>query len=160
MISLRTTIGPVLATALFLAACNKTKDAPEAQAPTAERAETPAGNADGGMQGMGGMSGGTLDQMDAHMMAMMGAAADSMKALLPEHRQMVANMLAQMGAEMRQMNMKTDAAWDALTDSVRADLTRMPEMSAEDLKTMMESHEGRVRRLMDMHKGMTGGMKM
>ena len=101
-----------------------------------------------------------MDEMEGHLKDAATVTADSVKVMLPMHRQMVANMLSQFDREMRDMNMKADANWDALADSVRSDLTRMPELSAGDLKTMMEAHAARVRRLMELHRGMTGGMKM
>lgn len=151
--------GAALACALFVVGCNKDKEAAPAEAPAGGTAAARADTA-GGMQGMAGMGTATMDQVDVHMRSMMGAVADSMKMMLPEHRQMVANMLSGMDTQMRQMNMKADAAWSALADSVRADLTRMPDLSATDLKAMMDAHMARVHRLMEMHKSMGAGMKM
>lgn len=111
-----------------------------------------------GMQGMGG--GGMMEQMQAHMRMMDGAGADSMKAMLPMHRQMVANMISQFDGEMRQMNMKADPAWQATIDSLRQDNVRLPEMSASELRAFMPQHHARVMRLMDMHRAMMGNMKM
>jgi hypothetical protein len=116
------------------------------------KGDTMAGMA--GMSGMGGMMGGMTPEMHAHMQMMRGASADSMKAMLPMHRQMVANMLAQMNGEMRQMNMAADPAWTATVDSLRQDLTRMPELSGAELSAMMPAHVGRVTRLAAMHQAM------
>ncbi len=71
-----------------------------------------------------------------HMNTMEGLTGDSLKAMMPMHRQMAANMLAQMSREMQSMNMTGDSSWTATTDSVRADLARMPEMSAAGLKAI------------------------
>lgn len=113
-----------------------------------------------GMGGMSGMGGGMMAQMMprmmTHMRMMQGASADSMAAMMPMHRQMVANMLAQMNGEMRGMQMPADARWTATADSLRQDLVRMPELSAPELKAMMPAHLERVKRLMDMHRGMMG----
>jgi hypothetical protein len=153
--------GLTLASVLVLGAC-KGGEAPAAD----QRAATPSADSTGGMagmpgmSGMSGMSGGTMEAMESHLSVMTGTAADSMPAMLPAHRQMVANMLSEFNREMQQMNMTADASWNALADSVRADLTRMPEVGTADLKTMMEGHAGRVRRLMEMHRSMGGGMKM
>ncbi len=89
---------------------------------------------------------------------MQGAGADSVKAMLPMHRRMVANMLAQMTGEMRGMHMPADARWTATVDSLRQDLVHMPEMSGAELKAMMPAHMGRVTRLMDTHRTMMGGV--
>lgn len=111
------------------------------------------------MAGMPGMGGGSLtEQMQAHLRMLDGATADSMKAMLPMHRQMLANMISQFDREMRQMNMKSDAAWQATLDSLRQDNLRLPEMSTAELRSFMPAHGGRVSRLMDMHKSMMAKM--
>jgi hypothetical protein len=106
------------------------------------------------MQGTGG---GTLEQMQAHLGSMRGAGGDSLKAMLPTHRPMTANMIAEMNREMRQMNMPADPAWTATVDSLRQDLVRMPEMSPAELQGAMPAHEARIERLMQMHRSMMRG---
>lgn len=115
----------------------------------------------GGMQGMaGGMMGvGVMDSMQTHMRMMDTISADRMKAMLPVHRQMAANMLSKMSADMRNMNMPADAAWSATADSLRQDLAHMPDMSAAELKVMMPAHHVRMTRLMQMHRDMASRMK-
>lgn len=144
-------------------------DSSTASNPAAGSLEGPTRGADsakgmGGMQGMqsmpGMMMGGMMDSMQAHMRTMDSMSADRMKAMLPEHRQLVATMLAQLNGEMRKMNMPADAKWTALTDSVRQDLVRLPDMSGTELRSFMPEHGGRVMRLMQMHRTMMGGMKM
>jgi len=117
-----------------------------------------------GMPGMSGAMGGMMsaammDSMQTHMGMMEGRTADRMKAMLPAHRQMVANMLAQMNADMRRMNMQSEPKWTALADSVRRDLVRMPEMSAAELRSAMPAHAARMMRLMAMHRSMMDGTK-
>ncbi|HUF51830.1 MAG TPA: hypothetical protein VMN60_13470 [Longimicrobiales bacterium] len=158
MNAMRTTT-MMVAAALFLSACRAADDADTGAVP----ADTVAGAADdtGGMPGMGGTAGmqmGMMDQMMGHMQMMQGAGMDSMKALLPMHRQMLANMIAQMNREMRDMNMTMDAQWDATVDSLRSDLTSMPDMSAQELHAAMPAHHERVLRLMDMHRTMMKNM--
>jgi hypothetical protein len=119
---------------------------------------------DTGMAGMrGGMAGMVSTQMmadmDAHMGMMRSAPADSMKAMLPMHRQMVANMISQLEREMRDMNMTGDATWNATLDSLRQDLRVMPDMSPQALRDFMPPHSTRVRRIMDMHRSMMAGMR-
>ena len=114
-----------------------------------------------GMSAAGGMtSAAMMDSMTAHITAMDTASASTMQTMLPAHRQAVANMIAQMNAEMRGMNMSGDARWTALMDSVRQDLVRMPEMNAEQLKANAPAHHGRLARLMQSHRDMMKGMKM
>jgi hypothetical protein len=126
---------------------------------TADRGDTTAAGTDtSGMSGMAGtMSGAMMDSMAAHMRSMDTAGAPAIQAMLPMHRQMAANMIAQMNSEMRGMNMQAGARWSALMDSVRQDLVRMPEMNAQQLKAFMPAHHGRLTRLMQSHRDM---MKM
>ncbi len=119
----------------------------------------------GGMKGMAGgdsstMGGMTMADMQKQMDAMMKASPEQMKAMLPMHRQMAANMLAQMNTQMRTMNMPANAAWTATVDSVRQDLVRLPEQSAQQLKDAVPAHHARMMRLMQMHDAMMKGMKM
>jgi hypothetical protein len=145
------TIGAV-ATVLLLAGCGG-DDAGESstdgidEIPTAE------------MQGMQ-MDGGMMEQMQSHMQMMQGAPGDSLMTMMPTHRQMTANMIAQMNREMRDMNMTADQEWNSTITAVREDLKRLPEMSTSELQTFMPEHRQRVMRLMEMHRGMMGEMKM
>ena len=145
---------------LALAACGGADTAQEEAA--APPAAAPAG--EGAMPGMQGMSGtqggGMMEEMQAHMRSMQGAGGDSLLAKLPVHRQMAANMIAQMNREMRDMNMAADAAWTATVDSLRQDLVRMPEIGAPELRSFMPAHHARLERLMQLHQAMMGGMKM
>lgn len=146
--------GTLFLAIVLLAACAERDDVDETDA----GAGVPDTAAAAGMQDMPGMGGmqsqSMMDDMSSHMEVMRGATADSMQAMLPMHRQMAANLLSQMNGEMRDMNMSGDATWTATADSVRNDLTRMPEMSAEELRTFMPAHQERMRRLMDMHRRM------
>lgn len=133
-------------------------------------ADTAAGNAasvaEGGMAGMPGMPGMATggdtetDQMRAHMAAMEGMRGDSLMQMAQMHRQMGANMIARFNREMSRMNMAGDAEWRATVDSVRQDLVRMPELSAEEMGRMMPAHHARVTRLIEMHRSMMANMKM
>jgi hypothetical protein len=60
---------------------------------------------------------------------------------------------------MRSTNMRGDPMWNALVDSVRQDLVHMPDMSGQELKTLMPAHQARVMRLMQMHQQMMRGEK-
>jgi hypothetical protein len=120
------------------------------------------------MEGMPGMPGMAADSaagagdasaaMRAHMERMSAMSPDSMHAAMSEHRQRVANMLAQMNREMASMNMGADAAWTATVDSIRSDLTVMPNMTADQMAAMMPAHRTRIERLMSMHQAMMGRM--
>jgi hypothetical protein len=145
---------------LALAACGGADTAQEETAASPPAA--PAGKeAMPGIEGMSGMQGGgMMEEMQAHMQSMQGAGGDSLKAMLPMHRQMAANMIARMNREMRDMNMAADAGWTATVDSLRQDLVRMPEMGAPELQSFMPAHQARLERLMQMHEAMMERMKM
>ena len=153
---------PIVASlaAVIVAACTS-KQPPASQDSTAAKAtaDTAKPGAMAGMAGMQGMmSPAMADSMQAEMKKMAAMSPDQMAAMLPMHRQMVGNMLSQMSSDMRAMNMPADAAWTALTDSVRQDLIRMPDMSKTELKQTVTAHHARVTRLMQMHKDMMAKM--
>lgn len=147
------------ATVVLLAGCGGADEEPPAQADTEAVAEPT-----GGMEGMPGMprmqDGGMMRQMQAHMEMMMGMTPDSMMSMMPEHRQMAGNMLAQMNRDMQRMNMPGDEAWTATVDSLRQDLSRIPQISAQELQEWMPGHHARMTRLMEMHRAMMGNMPM
>ena len=120
----------------------------------ATRSDSASGMA--GMPGMTGAGSSMMDSMRTHMRLMRSATPEQMKSMLPSHRQTVANMLSQMNAEMRNMNMPADPAWNATVDSIRQDLIHMPDMNGKELKAMMPAHGARLMRLLDMHERMLG----
>jgi len=149
--------GLALAFLVALTACDRAEQERQAAPDTAVVAERPME----GMPGMSGMqSGAMMEQMQSHMQMMQGMGADSMKTMVPQHRQMVANMISQMNREMRGMNMANNEQWNATVDSVRQDLTQMPEMREQELQTFMPEHGVRVMRLMDMHRSMMSHTNM
>lgn len=134
--------------------------APAHEAGSLEGARKDTAHPMASMPGMAGSaSSGMMDSMETHMRAMTTAGTDQLKAMVPEHRQMVANMISQMNQEMRSMSMPATAAWTATMDSVRQDLIHLPDMSATDLKVMMPAHHARITRLLQMHRDMMGKMK-
>jgi hypothetical protein len=148
----------IAAMLLAMAACAADEDTNDAMAVDAvERDQMPMD----GMPGMAGMQDdGMMRQMQARMATMMATNPDSMMAMMPMHRQMAANMLAQMNREMREMDMAEDEAWTATVDSLRQDLTRMPEMSPDEMAAIMPGHRARMNRLMEMHRSMMGSGAM
>ena len=114
-----------------------------------------------GMPGMGAMaSGSMMDQMQSHMAMMRQAGEDSLAAVMPMHRQMLANMIAQMNREMRDMGMAPDQEWEATIDSLRSDLRTMPEMTPAEMQSAMEAHQARIDRVIGMHRSMMEQMSM
>ena len=119
--------GMTLALSLALGAACGDERAPDAQQTPSEDSVSAGMGAMEGMPNMPAMgSGGMMERMTAHMGSLHGVSGDSLQRMLPMHRQMVANMLAEMNREMREMNMSGDAAWGAAVDSLRQDLVRMP----------------------------------
>lgn len=148
-----------LAAALAISAC-RTEDS-ESQADTSGMPpiDSTGGMTMGsGMMGGGMTGGGMMDQMQSHLRMMDGAGADSMMAMMPMHRQMVASMIAQMNREMRDMQMQMDTGWTATVDSLRQDLVRLPELGAGELQSFMPAHRARVQRIMEMHRRMMADM--
>ena len=158
MIILRSS-GLILASAMLLAGCGA-EQVDDNAVPAETGAEPAAGMEGTDMPEMSGMQGEMMQEMTMHMEMMAGAPGDSLEDMIPAHRQMAANMLAQMTREMREMSMTTDAGWNATVDSVRQDLTRMSNMSAAELEAMMPAHRNRMMRLMDMHHSMMSNMQM
>lgn len=118
--------------------------------PAAAPADTTASMA--GMQGMQ-----MMPMMQAHLDSMAGMPAAQMAGMMTAHQDMASRMLDAMGADMRMMNMQPDAAWTALADSVGRDLAELPGLSGDALKSRLEAHIDRMRRMMARHRGM---MKM
>lgn len=97
-----------------------------------------------------------MDSMQTHMRTMEGMSLDRIKAMIPLHRQLVATMLSSFDDSMQQMNMPPDAGWMALRDSIRQDVTHMPDLDPSQLRALMPRHNERLTRLMRMHKAMVG----
>lgn len=140
-----------------VAACGTPEQKPAQQA---ESAVQPAGSDMPGMGSMGARgSQDMMREMRAHMQGMSAGGSESLLRLLPLHRQMTANLLQQMDTDMRGMQMAGDTSWTALADSVRQDLTQLPDLSAAELPGFVERHRGRVERLMMRHEEMMGGSR-
>lgn len=147
-----------------LAACGGDDEASEAvlEQPAGGMEEMEGMQGTEAMEGMGGMrmGGGMMEQMQSHMQSMEGADGERYHAMLPQHRQMVANMISQFNREMREMDMGADPDWDRTIEGLRQDLRQMPEMTAPELESFMPEHRQRVMRLMEMHRDMMGTMQM
>ena len=80
------------------------------------------------------------------------------RPMMAAHDRMMSQMMDQMGADMRGMNMSGDAKWNALVDSVKADLAELPGLQGKELSARTKAHAGRVQRLIAMHESMMKGM--
>jgi hypothetical protein len=107
------------------------------------------------MGGMGPMAGMGPDMMRSewqqHMATMHGATGDSLRAMMPRHRQMVTGMMETMGGRM---GMTMDTSWMATRDSLRGDLERMQNMTPEQMEAYLEEHDARMQRMLRMHQAM------
>jgi hypothetical protein len=110
----------------------------------------------GDQMGMGGSN--MMPMMRAHTDSMMRMSPEQMSGMMAAHERMMSQMMDRMGADMRGMNMSGDAKWNALVDSVKADLADLPGLQGKELSARMQAHADRVRRLISMHEGMMRGM--
>ena len=142
--------------AALLAACGGAEEEPAVVADAEVTAE-PAGP----MEGMGAtQQGGIAAQLQGHMQMMRSASGDQLQQMLPEHRQLVANMIAQMNREMRDMDMSGNTEWNETVTALRDDLVRLPEMTPDELQGFIPEHQTRIDRLIAMHQEMMGSMRM
>jgi hypothetical protein len=150
----------ILCIALAVVAACKGKDQ------TAERAQPSGQQGMSGMQmdsmpmggdhmGMGGAN--MMPMMRAHMDSMMRMSPEQMSGMMAAHDRMMSQMMDRMGADMRSMHMSADAKWNALVDSVNADLADLSGLQGKELSARMQAHADRVRRLISMHEGMMKG---
>jgi len=109
-----------------------------------------------GNMGMGGSA--MMPMMRAHMDSMMRMSPEQMTGMMAAHDRMMSQVMDRMGADMRSMSMSGDAKWNALVDSVKADLADLPGLQGKELPERMKAHTGRVQRLIAMHEGMIKGM--
>jgi hypothetical protein len=128
------------------------------------RSDTPAADsAAAGMSNMGSMQmdGGhdgmaMMPAMRRHMDSMAAVPPERIQGMMATHQERASAMLDAMGADMRRMNMVTDPAWEALTDSVKRDLADLPGLSGKAASDRMREHRGRMIRLMNAHEKMMG----
>lgn len=119
-----------------------------------------AGSAsDTGMQGMAMPSMrmpsmGMMAGVQAYLDSVVRAEPGELSRMVAGHRDRMEPMLMAMDQDMKAMNMTADAAWQALTDSVRSDVAAVPGLSGEVLVLRMRAHAGRMRRLLGRHESM------
>lgn len=158
--NLRRSAATLLVAGIAVACQSKGNDADSAKG----AATTTSKDSASAMAGMPGMSGtgasaGMMDSIETHLRTMTAARPEQLKAMVPMHRQMVANMIAQMNQEMRTMNMPANAGWTATIDSVRQDLIHLPDMSSPDIAASLPARHSRITRLLAMHRDMMAKMK-
>ena len=100
-------------------------------------------------------SGAMVEQMRVHLQTMRAMTADSLRAALSMHREMVDAMLPQMTREMMQMKLPANPRWHVLMDSVHHDLDDMRGVTGVALDSAVAAHRARLIRLMDLHDSVT-----
>ena len=146
----------LVAAGVLLAGCGDSGSKTD-QAQGAAQSDTMAGMDMGGHSGMGSM--GMMPAMRAHMDSMAQASPEQVRSMMAMHQEMGSRMLDAMGSDMRSMNMTSDPAWTALSDSVRSDLAEIPRLSGAALKQRVQGHVGRMRGLMKRHEDMMADMQ-
>ena len=100
----------------------------------------------------------SVPMMRAHMDSMMWMSPGQMSAIMATHDRMMSQMMDRMGSDMRGMHMSGDAKWNALMDSVKADLAELPGLQGGELASHMKAHAARLERLIAMHEAMMKGI--
>ena len=157
---MRSTLWILSVSAIALAGCKGGERPDERAQPTGQQ-QTGAMSMDsmpmgGNHMGMGGSD--MMPMMRAHMDSMARMPPAQMSAVMAAHDQMMSQMMDRMGSDMRNMKMSGDAKWNALVDSVKADLAELPGLQGKELSARMKAHADRVARLLAMHEGMMKGM--
>jgi hypothetical protein len=146
--------GYTLALAVLAAGCGGDGNGAGArQGAAATASDTTAARPAMAMPSMGLVAG-----MRAHLDTLADADLATLMAAVSAHERQVAELLDAMNADMRAMNMSADAAWRALTDSVRRDLAALPDARGRALATRMRAHAAMVRRLLERHERMMQAM--
>jgi hypothetical protein len=79
------------------------------------------------------------------------ASAATLKPMLINHPQLVDSTMNSMTAELKRTNATPSAAWTALADSLRKDLTTLAGIGDDQLVAFMRAHHARCLRLMQLH---------
>jgi hypothetical protein len=149
------TLISVMVAALALGGCRGEKKATDSRA-------MPGMDTMSGMAEMGHMkmrADSLMPAMQLHLDSLASAPAFQLAVLMTAHEALASQMLDAMGGDMTAMGMKTDSAWQALSDSVRRDLADLPALGGALLEQLMHAHVARMRRLLVMHKTMMGAGK-
>ncbi len=146
-----------------LVACSTRPDRTTDTAAAAARA-MPANGPDSGVGPMPTMPGMQSDSIvtvtEANLSRMDKAGPDSLKALLPRHREVVAALIKNCEDMMRMQKMSPPRKWTKTVADVQQDMLRMASMSAAGVKRAWPDHEQRIRDMLIMRHDMMKSMKM
>jgi hypothetical protein len=101
--------------------------------------------------GMGMMPGGGWTAMHGGCGMLESAghmSAEQREGLWAMHARMSSQMMTAMVANMKERGVAPGAEWEALRDSLTQDLAEMPKLQGDSLRSRMQSHAGRMHRLM------------
>lgn len=146
----------VLGLALVLAGCGGQDEVETSETVVLDTPSTgmSPGGIPGGMGAMGGMGPGAMSaEWQQHMAQMRSVRGDSLRAMIPMHRQLTTRMMDGMGGGM---GMAGDSAWMATRDSLRRDLDRMQDMTPAEMEDFLEEHDARMQRMLRMHQAAPG----
>ena len=79
---------------------------------------------------------------------------DTLRARLVLDARMLTELLAQYEREMQILDVSGGRAWQAIVDSLHADLTNMPNASDSELRPLVTAHQRRVTKLIEYHEAM------
>jgi hypothetical protein len=154
---MRPILGMLTVGAIAIAGC-KGKEQPAERAQAAGQEGMGQMKMDSMPMGDDRMGPGIMTMMRAHMDSMAGMSPQQMSGMMAANDQLMSQMMDRMGADMRSMHMNGDAKWNALMDSVKADLADLPALQGNELASRMKAHAARAQRLVVMHEGMMKGM--
>ena len=94
-----------------------------------------------------------LPAMRAHLDST-GSGGSLTPASMPQHQVRVRDFVRATKADMQQLGMHSDRAYEALTDSVLRGLERLASLGASDVERLTAEHVERVRRLASVYERM------
>jgi hypothetical protein len=149
----------LLVAVLTLAAgCHKPADksGPNASQQTATNTPTPADSGSANQattENKDGML--AFPAMRSHLDSMVALSADQLVKVVAAHDSFATKTLDGVDREMKDMGMKGGSrSWNALVDSIKADVADLPTLKGADLVARMKEHARRLKALMDGHERM------
>lgn len=133
-----------------VAGCNKGNAAPQpagTRDPVGKLASSDGGHSAAPDTSGNGLIKQTVFEVTADINKISSASAAEQKRLLPAHISAVTGMLDRFETKVRSMHVKVDRDWVAVIDSVRSDVSKMPDMSTEQLHAFLPEHNRRVMRI-------------
>ncbi len=137
----------VWVTALGVAACSSKKN---------DAANMPASGTMMAGDSMAMMAAPMLPRVRAHLDSLASSTAAMHEAAMADHAAVMGGLLQAMQTDLMHMGMHSDAAYEALADSVVKDQAAIAAAPAAQQGELVRQHLDRVRRLMSVYDGMVG----